>query len=244
MILISEIIQRTQSAYSKGVESKDSRLTDRHIYSADITARANLIRNQSSKTQYQSNWVYQTLPYVALEKVSIHELSFVPKGCIVLKSVKPLPKLISDIDAELFRSITSLDGLTSITMTRFDTMQYNSGNKFTAKNPRAYIRKGYLYVTIYTQLEAITIDGIFEDPIEVYQFNLDAYPDCTDCICKSAYDIEFPIDRNLMNALIKLANEELILLFTQMSEDDTNNASDDGESKNIVHSPQQQQQQP
>ena len=64
MLLIGEAIQRIQPLYSKRVQSKDSRLTSRHIYSALVTGRANLIRQQSNKNQLVNKWIYQILPCV------------------------------------------------------------------------------------------------------------------------------------------------------------------------------------
>lgn len=239
MVLISEIIQRIQSAYSKGVQSKDTRLTDRHIYSAALTARGTLIEQQANKTQYINDWVYQTLPYVRLEKAPITGVN-VPKSKVILKSVNPLPKLVSNISKRLIRSVTSLDGSISFSSTTFSLNKYNKGNKYTGDKSKVYVRNKYLYLTVLTQLEAISIDAIFEDPIEVYQFNLDNDPNpCDDCKCKSAYDIEFPIDRDLLGAVVRLAEPELISLFSQMTEDTTNNAIDDNSTKNIIHQPEQ-----
>ena len=50
-MLIKEIVQRIQSLYSKGVQSDDSRLSDRHIYNKMITVRSKLISQQHNKKQ-------------------------------------------------------------------------------------------------------------------------------------------------------------------------------------------------
>jgi len=49
---VGEIIQRVQSAYSKGAESSDSRLSRRHIYSIVNTTRSTLLFNKLNKRQF------------------------------------------------------------------------------------------------------------------------------------------------------------------------------------------------
>ena len=46
---IGEIAQRVQSLYSRGVESDDTRLMQRHIYNKLLTTRAKLISEQAKK---------------------------------------------------------------------------------------------------------------------------------------------------------------------------------------------------
>ncbi len=70
---IGEAIQRVQSMYSKGVQSRSSRLSARHIYSALITARSILIKQQSNKNQKANQWTYQVLPCVELIKSTISD---------------------------------------------------------------------------------------------------------------------------------------------------------------------------
>jgi len=56
---IKEIIQRVQSLYSKGVQSDDVRLEDRHIYNKMITVRSKLISQEAKKRQKINQWNYQ-----------------------------------------------------------------------------------------------------------------------------------------------------------------------------------------
>jgi len=52
---VEEAIQRVQSMYSRGLQSKDSRLSSRHIYSALCSGRATLIQQQIDKGQKLSD---------------------------------------------------------------------------------------------------------------------------------------------------------------------------------------------
>ena len=227
MVTIGEGVQRLQSAYSKGMPSKDIRLTARHIYSNLLTGRATLLTQQSNKNQKINNTCYSLLSFVELEKASVHEVSFAPAGCTVLKSKNKLPRLISGIDSMLFKSIVSLDGSLSFDLKEFETIKYTKGSKFTSKKGKAYLRNGYLYVVNSSlKLKGISTEGLFYDPIEVMDFNI-ASGLCDNCACISAYDIEFPIDGNLFRTVIDIAYNETVLKFTQMSEDKKPNASDD-----------------
>ena len=228
MILIGEAIQRIQSVYSKGVQSKDSRLTDRHIYSAMITARGTLIKQQSNKRQNINDWIYQIIPCVELIDAPLHECINAPNnGTYILRSKDKLPKMISDIDETLAKSITTLDGSQRFDLVEFENTKYIKGNKFTGKKTRAYIRNSYLYITTLTKTKGVTIEGLFEDPIEVFNFPTTICGDCPDCKCKSYLDLEFPIDRDLLKTMIDMSAQELVGIFTQMSEDKNTNASDD-----------------
>jgi len=235
-IPIGEAIQLVQSIYSAGVQSKDSRLTTRHIYSALLNARSELVRQQSNKNQKINRWVYQTLPCIELEKVKLTDIAGIPdnNGCVILRSKSKLPKLISDMSKTLIRSITDLEGTEIFTNTEFETNKYNKGNKYTSNNYKSYIRDGRLFITVLKERKAITLEGLFEDPIEVYRFPNICEP-CTECQCKANEDIDFPIDRSLLRTLGLLANKELIAMMKQMTEDTTNNAKDDTQVNRMIH---------
>src|ERR1044072_643428 len=97
-MLIEEAIQRLQSPYSKGVQSKDSRLTSRHIYSCLLTGRGTIIKRMYNANQYVSQNNYIWLPCVELQQASYHECRCAPKGITMLRSKEKLPKFIAGID--------------------------------------------------------------------------------------------------------------------------------------------------
>ena len=236
-----EVIQRVQSLYSKGLQSNDSRLTSRHIYSALLTARSILIRQQANRNQKTSQWVYQTLPCIELQAAAIHECPCVPNNsCSFLRSKHKLPKPITGLEASLIQSVTSLDGSKVFDETTFETLKYNKGNKYTFNKPLYFIRNGYLYVTVLKVLGAVTVSGLFEDFVEAAQ-----YPslcgDCEDCACRDIMEIEFPIDGDLIRPLIQIANDEIINLMKQIPEDRSNNNTDDTSPGRMIHQPNQQE---
>ena len=228
-MVLGEIIQRVQSLYSRGLQSKDSGLTARHIYSAISTARSILLRQQYNKNQMTNQWSYQTLPCIELIKAPVHECPCIPSnGCMILRSKHKLPKPVSGIDKHLIQSITSLDGSIRFDETSFEIAKYmDKGNKYTNKRPDYYFRNEYIYVTVLKSLKVITLTGLFDDPVEAKQFPSYCPSDCVDCECADIMDMEYPIDGDLVRPLIQLANDELIIIMKQMTEDKKNNASDD-----------------
>jgi len=94
-MLIKEIIQRIQSLYSKGVQSDDTRLTDRHIYNKMVTVRSKLVSQEAKKKQKINQWSYQTLSCVELIKAQPNECPCIaPPGCEILRSKYPIPKMV------------------------------------------------------------------------------------------------------------------------------------------------------
>ncbi len=231
-MLIKELIQRVQSLYSKGVQSDDSRLSARHIYSVIQSVRSTLLTQRADKRQPISQWNYQTLNCVELIKAKPYECPCLPAiGCTILRTKEPLPKPLTGlIDGHLIQSVTSLEGSITYSPTTWEDKKYKKGAKYTSTKPDYYIRDNYLYITTKTGPKAITITGIFDDPLEV-----DSYPglcdeviDCAeDCIeCKSPLDMNLPIDRDMVKTLVEMSANELLSLFSQGREDLTNNSRD------------------
>lgn len=239
-MVLGEVIQRVQSLYSKGVQSRSTRLTPRHIYSALLSSRSIILQQQASKKQKPTQWSYQVLPCVELTSVPLHECPCVPpSGCDVLRTKYQLPTPVNGLDKYLIQSVTSLDGSIKFDPTRFDTSKYSTGAKFTSKNSKFYIKNQYGFITIKKLLSGLTIIGLFDDIIEAKQFP-SVCGDCAECECEDIMDMEFPIDGNLIRPLLQLAYEELISMMKQIKEDKTNNASDDTSVGTMIHQPQTQ----
>lgn len=222
---IEEIIQRIQSLYSKGVQSDDSRLMDRHIYNKMVTVRSRLISQDAKRKQKISQWNYQTIPCVELEIAPPHECPCVPRGCQILKTKHPLPEVLTDYNNHLIESVTNLDGSIIYAETTWKKKKYKSGNKYTAAKPDYYIRNKYLYITHRTGPKVIAITALFEDPLDAeYYPSLCGNENFTDCT--PAYEREFPIDNDKIDTLIEMCINELVIQFSQSREDLTNDTKD------------------
>lgn len=229
--------------YSRGVQSKDSRLATRHIYSELLTARSEILRQKSNKGQLISRWAYQTIPCIDLIKAKPYECQGLPINIAgdVLRTKYKLPSIVTDSSRPLITFITTLDGLTRFDYITFEANKYSPGNKYTAVKPNFLIKNGYGFITHRLELKGVMLEAIFDDPLEAYLFPSSCTA-CGDCACKDMQDYNFPIDRALLKATTQLANNNLILLFKQMTQDKTNNASDDTSvaGGQMIHPPSQQ----
>lgn len=229
MITIGEVIQRFQSLYSKGAQSDDSRLTPRHIYSKMKTVRAKLIIEQSKKKQKINNWNYQTLNCIEMIVVSGHECPCLPPmGCEMLRTKHKIPKPLSNMDSTLITNVSTIDGSITYSEITLRDKKYKKGNRYTANKPDYFIQNEYLYIThVLNSPRVISITGIFENPLDVDKFPTLCKEDCVECEdCTSMLDKEFPLDLDLVEALVQISVEELIGIFSQSIEDQSNNTLD------------------
>lgn len=226
MALIGELLQRVQSLYSKGVESDDSRLTRRHIYSKLLSSKGRLMFQKFNKKQFISRWNFDYLPCVEMKLVEGHECPCVPPvGCEILRSVHKLPKPMSSISKHIIDSVTSIEGSVVFYETTFKAKKWRNGDKYTSKRPDYFIHNGYLYITVTRKLKAVSVSLLANDPLDILDFPSMCDEVDTDCNT-SIMDVEFNIDEDLIDTLIEMASQELIGVFNQSREDLSNDSKD------------------
>lgn len=234
-ITIGAAINSVQELYSKGVKSRDSRLSARYIYSLLLKNRATVLKQQINKGQSISQWTYQPIRCMQLESITTNFTD----GKL-LRTVSKVPTPIVGLNSSTLNNVTSIDGTVRFDITTFENLKYSVGKKYTANKPSIYIQDQRIYVNYTTKLKGISIRGLFYDPIEVINYP-SLCSDCTDCNCKDVQQFSFPLDGDTLNSVIRLSTNDLIL-FMQSKEDKFNNASDDSELGNqMIHQPQQQQ---
>lgn len=223
-IIIRELIQRVQSLYSKGVQSDDSRLKPRHIYSKLLSARNTLLTQQLNKNQKISNFTYQVLPCVELIKADIHECPCLPPvGCCIWRTKHQLPRFLTGLDFNMIKSVTSLDSNTRYSEIQWEEKKFKAVEKYTSRKPDFFLRNNYLYITDRdtVQERVITIEALFYDVIEAARFP--SY--CPQETCKSNLDFDFHYGEKI-DTLIEIAYDELVNRFNQNQEDASNNTRD------------------
>jgi len=225
-MILREIIQRVQNLYSRGSASDDTRLSSRHIYNKLITVRSKLLSQKAKEKVKINQWNYQILPCIELELAPVHECPcLVTDNCKVLKSVYPIPRVLTDLNRHLIQSVTTLDGSYIFPESSWEAIKNQKGNKFTSNLSVFYIRDEHLYITYNKILEVVTLTALFGDPAEAMDFpSVCDSESVTDCI--SPLDKEFPVDPELADTLIQLTHQELVMAFAQMVEDVVNNATD------------------
>lgn len=222
------LIQRVQSLYSKGVQSDDTRLSNRHIYSKLLTLRNKLLAQKIKKNQKINAWNYQTLRCVELVKVSEIDCPCIcVKGCITLRTKYKLPKPLTDLGRHIIQYVTGINPSNNETLifneTTVQNKNYRIYDKYTGTKRDFYIYDDYLYITNDKELEIINIVGIFSDPEEVDKFVTACSEETSDCT--SMLDKEFRLDEDLIEDMLTLGAEELIKYFSATSEDKQNNAN-------------------
>ena len=232
-MLVKDLIQRVTYLYSKGTDSDDSRLSYRWVYNKILSSRNLLMFQKSNKKQKISDWNYQSLDCIELVPAPAAECPCLPSaGCNFLKSKYKLPRILSNKMQNMTKEVSSLNG-TIYSESSFTEMQRISGNKYTSKTPRYYIRNEYLYTNWNTGPRIVVMSAIFADPVEVDDFITfckepeAACEDCsTELSCTSALEAEFPIDDDLIDQMVNMAYNELIVGTANIAEDATNNTRD------------------
>lgn len=225
---IKEILQRIQSAYSKGVQSDDSRLMNRHIYNKLLTTRALLLSREVNKKRKLSSWNYISLPCVEIIEVpSNEECPCIPDvGCKVYRSRYKLPRPIISLQSHMIRSVTNIDRSIKYAEVTINQSIYAKGGKYSKNTEKYMLFNGYIYIiSRYTPL-TVSVEMLPEDIVEAYQFtnycSKDIPKDCNDKIMER----EFPIDGYLLEPMIQLTIQELVEGFIRSREDERNDSAD------------------
>ena len=232
-MVLGKLIQRIQSRYSKGVQSDDTRLSSRDIYSMLLTARNRLIVQSENKHQKLSQWNYQTLKCIALVEAPIHECPCIPTlGSTIYRTKYKLPSVLTDLNKHLIQSVTSIDGSIRYGEITWEDKKYKSDDKYTSNKPDYFIRGGYLYITDSTEIEVITISALFQDPLEAHEYvSYCSTCNTNDLGCTAKTDLDFPVDSDLEDVLVEMVLQELGI-FIQGKEDTTSDSRDNPSESN------------
>lgn len=225
---IGELIERVKGPYNKGVASVSSRLTNRYVYSKLSSSRSRLLTQQIKKKQIISDWNYTILPCVELISVPDHECPCIPSfGCKVYRSKYKLPKVLTDLNIHLIKFVMNITNGIVISETTREDYIYNAGNKYTNNHLKYILENGYLFVYGKNIPKLVRVKLLSENAIEALNFPSFCEQDCTDCQdCDSMLDKAFPIDGDLIDTLVEMAQEEVLIKFSQGQEDLTNNSVD------------------
>ena len=247
---IGEIIQRVQSLYQKGVESDDSRLSNKHIYNKLISSRAYLISQIFKKRFNVSEMNYQRLKCIELITVDAHECNCLPSTFKkILRSKYKIPKIVDNGSGLAIRLVADNNNKV-ISKTDSSSLSRITYNKFTGIQPYYAIYNDYLYIINIKLLKVVNIEAIFEDPISVYRFTTycsdkndvdrdylcTPTEECDNCLCQLNTQYEFPVDTSLIDLMIQSSVAELIKLFYSVKEDKNNDTSDVSNSQQYISS--------
>lgn len=227
---VEDLIQRVLSGYSKGVQSDDSRLSSRYVYSILLTVRSRILSQKSRRKQKISDWDYTTLPCVELVVAAPHECPCLPTvGCTILKTKEPLPKPLTNFNKHIIKSVTSIlapnQDMVVYNPSTWTEQKYKAGSKYTKDTPDYWIRNGYLYTRHTKGPKVLTIEFLPEDPIKASTYP--SFCGTTQSACVSMMEQEFPLELGQVDTFVKMAVEELTVLFIPSQQDIKSNSIDE-----------------
>jgi len=246
MATVGNIIQRVQSLYSKGAQSNSSRLMSRHIYDKMSTVRALLFYNKINKRQFMSKWNYDILPCVELITVSENDCPCLPvPGCDILRTKHKLPKPMNSINGYVIDSVMSVNGQIIFNEVTYKSKLWKGGDKYTSAKPDWFIKDDYIYITSTRKLKAITIMGLFADPIAAANYPTKCGDMVEDEGCPvHPTEMDFPLDDEMVDALVQMTVQELAVGFVPGYEDRRNDSADHVEGSQQPKRQSQRQSQP
>lgn len=187
----------------------DTRYKDQFLYQRLNSARMLLLRRRIINNKRLSRFNYIPL-CVKLERVSFFDCSCISStDCLVLKSTKKIPTVLSSRFKDLFNVYTMAGKqIGATTLDRFKTLKYSETR---SNKPSVAIIDGYLYVFNNLFLKALVIEGIWEDPTELVDFNIcDIHGNTTTETCFDIRESEFPIDGDLHEDMYRIALDSII----------------------------------
>lgn len=197
----------------------DNRLSDRFIYNEAVSIKNLLLKQESNKNRlFGSPTLFKTIKKLDLISVDTIEACDINSDCIIKRSKDRLPTIVESSGGYLVRSITSLDGSTSVFLTTDLAVARKSNiqDKHASKEPLSFIRDNYLYL-VNVPWPFVRIEAIFESPDEIDSLNACDTED--EISCTAAFDQAFAIPNYLEDPLKKLLNEALLRYYHQLRED-------------------------
>lgn len=222
MALLNEDIYHIKEVLSHGIASDDTRLSDRHIYHVLKYLRAKKIKEKAERNTLLSPFLYQAVDCFPIEIAQPHDCGCIDTGCRVLKSTYNLPRYFTIRNRDLFEVRTMFgDKIDYIPITKAKNRKYR---RVQGNGMYWYVHnKKLVVVDPHNALERVSIEGIFQDPLELAQIN-----SCgEDAVCYDPYTTDFPMDESLRADVYALSYQELYKIMMQIPADTSNNAVDD-----------------
>lgn len=221
-LLIGDITSRIRGMIK--AYHQDAFITDRYIYSVFKKYADLLMKELDQKGRLIGfSSVFETLDYVALEevdKVEAAQCIGVYSYATFRKTKLSIPMFQEGLHGPMVRSITSLDGSVSLTLTTLDAWVIMSKSKNFKYNKEKYA--WYLNDRLYfpnIDWPAVRIEGIFEGDISAFKCN---YEDK----CKIRQEQSLNIPDYLVARIEQMAMTELLgrlQIPTDIVEDNINN---------------------
>jgi len=204
------IIEEIQSAYSRGLASNDSRLSSRYIYQKFLNARNRVLSQKKNKKKKISDWNYSEIEVEMIPVNSIETQTLSHMSCTIYRSKEKIPSILTYENGYLLNWIRTLKGK-EIPLKSRKELRYSHANKYTSSVFMSFIENSYLYIPSSLSPKKVILRYIIENPLEHL---------LKECI--SAKDVDFPIESNIKDSIIKLTVESILTTFSSSREDRIN----------------------
>jgi len=217
---LDEIAYNLLNSFRGGRSNQDETISLDQIKFNIKHYRAVFTRRDFARNGLVTRHLEQDLRCVELEKVDLSKCCNINLNCPAYKTKKRIPRTIRFNFEEAITFIGDVTGLKRFQIIRPYEVNYLSADKFTGKNPKAYMIEDYIYI-INSDANFINVRGIFEDPEEVYNFS-----DCSGAPCYTD-DSVFPMPMDMVQAITSgMINGELRLLAGTFSDTSADRSQD------------------
>lgn len=218
-----EAIDRIKTPLNHGVESDDSTLKDRYIYSLLKTNRAKILRQRLNDGKYISSFNYTTIACLPLEHGKFSDCPCFTDDCYILRSKDVIPPIVSSIVGDELKVYT-IQGV-KIDPTSKVKSDHNQYRKTNQEQIGYFIYNNRLYITGTTELKVVTVSAIFSDPMDVEGINACDTEGNEIGSCYDSLKDDFPIDDELFDMVESLIFDKL-KEYKSNPQDNENNAKD------------------
>lgn len=233
-MLLSEIVYNIRNLIAGGILSDDENLSKLQVGFMVNYYRAKLLKQDQDKGRLNQTLYTQNLGLVDLIQADKNEccaLGFTTE-CI-LRSKFKVPRPLETNQSLNFTFVGLLDG-TPFTQVTHNSAYWSFAAKYTGKITKWYYLNGYIYLLNPSSimLDAINIQGIFEDPLEANRFKSCDCPgnniDCDNAF--SSFEFDYPLPLHHTDTIVKLVAQSEVALLRAFPTDVSNNGIDNTKS--------------
>lgn len=215
---LTKHIYTIKNIVSRGPVSDDFNYSDRFIGHLLKVTRNRLIKQKMDKYNSISPYVYQDL-CVTLERGQYSDCPNLPTtSCYILKSVDDVPEVLQ-ARWGYAGEVTYVDGrkLSHTNLTSNEYKRYSLLNNVNNLKDKWFIHNKKLFVLSNNgYLMKVLLSGVFEDPEEVFDMNLEGCP-------TAGMPKDFTIDPELVDPMYEMVLKSMGISH-QFVRDDENNA--------------------
>jgi hypothetical protein len=225
-ILASQLIYNIKNLRAGGVQSDDTKLSDRQVFFIINYYRAKLIRQEYGNHKVIGREDVQDLGKVELINVDPHECGC-PTGSCILRTKEKIPRSLRLQGEDHGFTFVGMYAGQAWQETTWNAAPWTTYAKYTGNDTKWFIKGRYLYILNPRdiRMNQMNIQGLFDDPQEAEQFRTCSCDNGE--TCNRGFDFDYPISADKVDTLMKMMMQSEINWTTLIPEDISNNSLDD-----------------